>query len=224
MGQANAQGIQKILHLDAKYDNFPTWEEGLEFDVDGVRVTAIATHQWRQESVRIVAPFEVEGDDYVQGFRPPLIALGAAMMTRQKRLAASGLTLRDDCIRMARNTYRLHATYLRLKPEIDRAQEEFLSVFRDELALLHQEMIAAQDRLRLGKQALRRQLHAQELDQKQYAARLKPLQEEVGQCEGKHGRLRFDVDHELRTIKTSAIHLALAGKIDGWAPLSLGRG
>ena len=214
MGNVTMEGVQKILHLDTRYDNFPTWEEPLEFEVDGVHVKAVATHQWREEIVRIVEPFEVEGSVYIQGFRPPLICLGAAMIARRKSLAARGLTERDDCIRLATNTYRLEATYLRIKPEIDRAQEEFLSVFRAELDMLLNESNQAKERLRTGRLALRQQLHTQQLEQKQYEALLKPLQMETEQCELRHYSLQFDVDCELREMKMEFINRAMAAKVD----------
>ena len=221
MGNLTMEGVQKLLNLDAKYDNFPTWEEALEFEVDGVSVKAIATHKWREEIVRIVAPFEIEGDEYLQGLRPPLMCLGASMIARRKSLASQGLTERDDCIRMATNTYRHEATYLRIKPEIDTAQEEFLSVFRDELDSLLNESNQAKERLRRGRLVLRQQLHSQQLEQKQYAALLKPLQKEAEQCERIHYRLQFDVDYELRKIKMAFIHLVMQAKININPPLRL---
>jgi hypothetical protein len=60
MGQVMMHGVQKLLHLDTTYDNFPTWEESLEFEVDSVHVKAVATHMWHEEIVRVVEPFEVE--------------------------------------------------------------------------------------------------------------------------------------------------------------------
>ena len=221
MGNLTMEGVQKLLHLDARYDNFPTWEEVLEFEVDGVSVKAIATHKWREEIVRVVAPFKVEGSDYLQGFRPPLMCLGAGMIARRKSLASQGLTERDDCIRMAINTYRLQSTYLRIKPEIDRAQHEFLSFFQDELDSLLNESSQAKERLSRGRLVLRQQLHSQQLKQKQYAALLKPLQKEAEQCERKHYRLQFDIDDELTGIKTELIKRALAAKIKQSPPLLL---
>ena len=221
MGNVTMEGVQKLLHLDAKYDNFPTWEEVLEFEVDGVPVKAIATHKWREEIVRVVAPFEVEGSDYLQGFRPPFMCLGAGMIARRKSLASQGLTERDDCIRMATNTYRLQSTFLRIKPEIDRAQHEFLSVFQDELDSLLNESHQAKERLRTGRLVLRQQLHSQQLEQKQYAALLKPLQKEAEQCESRHYRLQFDVEYELTRIKLELIERAPVAKINQTPPLCL---
>jgi len=221
MGKVTMEGVQKLLHLDTKYDNFPTWEETLEFEVDGVQVKAIATHKWREEIVRIVAPFKVEGDEYLQGFRPPLIALGAGMIARRKSLEARGLTVRDDCIRMATSTYRLHSTYLRIKPEIDHAQEEFLSVFRDELDELLTESTNAQERMQAERIVLRQKLRDKQLEQKEYQAILTRLQKEAEQCDSKHDSLQFDVDDELRKIKTSFIDRAQQDKMDEILPLRL---
>ena len=221
MGNVTMEGVQKLLHLDTRYDNFPTWTEILKFEVDGVHVKAIATHMWREEIVKIVEPFEVEGSAYIQGFRPPLICLGAAMIARRKSLAARGLTERDDCIRLATTTYRLEATYLRIKPEIDHAHGEFLSVFRAELDMLLSESNQAKERLRTGRLVLRQQLHSQQLEQKQYAALLKPLQKEAEQWERRHYSLQFDVDCELRGMKMELIERALNDKINQSPPLRL---
>ena len=98
--------------------------------------------------------------------------LGAGLTVRRKSLASQGLSERDDCRRMATNTYRLQSTFLRIKPEIDRAQDEFLSVFQDELDSLLNESNQANERLRTGRLVLRQQLHSQQLEQKQYAALL----------------------------------------------------
>ena len=136
------------------------------------------------------------------------------MIARRKSLAARGLTERDDCIRLATNTYRLEATYLRIKPEIDRAQEEFLNVFHAELDMLLNESNQAKERLRTGRLALRQQLHTQQLEQKQYEALLKPLQMETEQCELRHYSLQFDVDCELREMKMEFINRAMAAKVD----------
>ena len=38
MGKLKFDGVQKILHLDVEYANFTTWEEVLDFEVDGVQI------------------------------------------------------------------------------------------------------------------------------------------------------------------------------------------
>lgn len=214
MGKVTMEGVQKLLHLDTKYENFPTWEETLEFEVNGVEVKAIATHKWRGDSVRIVEPIEVEGSDYLQGFHPLLMALGACVMGRRRSLASRGLTERDDCVRMARNTYILQATYLSIKPDVDRDQEEFESFFRDELDSLLNIANQAIERMQIGRRALRQQLHANQLTPKQYQALLTSLQQEAELCESEHNSLEHDVEYELRKIKLSLINRSLIAEIE----------
>ena len=212
MGNVTMEGGQKFLHLDAKYENFPTWEELLEFEVDGVPVAAIATHKWREEIIRVVAPFEVEGSDYLQGFRPPLMCLGAGMTARRKLLASQGLTERDDCIRMATDTYRLQSTFLRIKPEIDRAQHEFLSVFRVELEQMFDQNARVQGRVSAAKLALRQKLRGSEIDPKAYQIGLRSLQKEAAESDLMYWRLKDDVDRELENIKILFVGRALEVK------------
>ena len=215
MGKVRFDGVQKLLHLDAEYANFATWEEVLDFEVDGVQVKAIATHAWRENSVRITEPFQVEGRDYLHNFCPPLIALGAAMIGRARALAARGLTVRDDCIRMATYTYCEHSIYLRLKPEIDREQEAFYSVFRDEIQLLLKESVEANENLSTQRRELKQKLRNDEIELKAYEAALRTLQRNADECRRKHFSLEFDVELELREIKSRITDLALTEKYPG---------
>lgn len=215
MGKVTFEGVQKLLHLDVEYANFPTWEEVLDFEVDGVQVKAIATHSWRQSSVRIVEPFQVEGLDYGHNFCPPVIALGAAMIGRAKALAARGLTVRDDCIYMATYTYCEHSTYLRFKPEIDREQVAFYSVFRDEIEGLLKASVHANDELVAQKKELKQKVKNREIELRAYESDLKSLQKNADQCRTKHFSLEFDVDLELREIKSKLTDFALNEKYPG---------
>ena len=215
MAKVTFDGVQKLLHLDVEYANFPTWEEVLEFEVDGVQVKAIATHAWRENSVRIIEPFEVEGRDYLHNFCPPLIALGAAMTGRAKSLAARGLTVRDDCIRMATYTYCEHSIYLRLKPEIDREQEAFYSVFRGEIEELLRASVHANDELVAQKRELKQKLKDEEIELRAYETVLRSLQKNADECRTKHFSLEFDVDLELREIKSKLTDFALNEKYPG---------
>ena len=215
MAKVTFDGVQKLLHLDVEYASFPTREEVLEFEVDGVQVKAIATHAWRENSVRLIEPFEVEGRDYLHNFCPPLIALGAAMTGRARALAARGLTVRDDCIRMATYTYCEHSIYLRLKPEIDREQEAFYSVFRDELEELLKASVHANDELVAQKRELKLKLRDQQIELRAYESVLKSLQKNADQCRTKHFSLEFDVDLELREIKSKLTEFALNEKYPG---------
>ena len=215
MAKVTFDGVQKLLHLDVEYANFPTWEEVLEFEVDGVQVKAIATHAWRENSVRIIEPFEVEGRDYLHNFCPPLIALGAAMTARAKALATKGLTVRDDCIHMATYTYCEHSIYLRLKPEIDREQEAFYSVFRDDLEELLKASGQANDELVAQKRELKQKLRDKEIELRAYETVLKRLQRNADECRTKHFSLEFDVNLELREIKSIITEFALNEKYPG---------
>lgn len=80
MSQRNFETVQKLLHLNVEYPQFSTRNEILKFEVDGATVTAVATHAWRYESVKVIEPFEVDGSDYGQGYSPPLFALGISML------------------------------------------------------------------------------------------------------------------------------------------------
>ena len=215
MAKVTFDGVQKLLHLDVEYANFPTWEEVLKFQVDGVQIKAIATHSWRENSVRIIEPFEIEGRDYLHNFCPPLIALGAAMTGRARALAAKGLTVRDDCIRMATYTYCEHSVYLRLKPEIDREQEAFYSIFRDEIEELLKASVHANDELVAQKKELKQKLKNREIELRAYESDLKSLQKNADECRTKHFSLEFDVDLELREIKSKLTEFALNEKYPG---------
>lgn len=221
MGKLKMQAVQKVLHLDTRYENFETWDEALDFDVDGVRVKAIATHRWREDTVRVVSPFEAEGEDYLQGFRPPLMAVALAMKARQQRLQTQGLTVREDCIRMATNTYRMHATYLRIKPQIDREQQQYARAHRAKLARSVAEGALAQERLGAEKSVLRQQLRHQGLDPKAYQASLTGLKKEARQAQGKAWGLESDMETEFNRIKMRLIHQALETPSEVPAPLSL---
>ena len=104
--------VQPWLGLSQPYPYFPTWDEVLEFDVDGVHVKAIAIHAWRGESVLIVEPFAVQGAQYNESVFPPLFALAFSMNARKAALARQGLTQRDDSLAMARRIYRKHCDAL----------------------------------------------------------------------------------------------------------------
>lgn len=104
--------VQPLLCLNTPYPYFPTWEEVLEFDVDGIHVKAIATHAWRGESIRIVEPFAVQGAQYNKSVFPPLFALAVSMNGRKAALARQGLTEHDASLAMARRIYLKHCDAL----------------------------------------------------------------------------------------------------------------
>jgi hypothetical protein len=211
MGKVTMQGVQAMLHLDVQYPDFATWEEVLDFEVDGVQVQAIATHKWREDIVRIVKPFQIEGDEYGYSWRPPLMALGAAMLGRRSALAARGSSVRDDCIRMATGAYREHAIYLRLKPQIEREQAAFSSQRRDELQRLASEAARAQEHFRAQRLELRRKLQSKEIEPKAYQLSLRSLQEPAQACQGKYHALQARIERGLQEIKMKIIRRALTG-------------
>lgn len=104
--------VRALLGLRQPYPYFPTWDEVLEFDVDGVHVKAIAIHAWRGETVNIVEPFAVQGAQYNESVFPPLFALAFSMNARKAALARQGLAKRDDSLAMARRIYRKHCDAL----------------------------------------------------------------------------------------------------------------
>lgn len=209
MGKVTMQGVQKILHLDVQYPDFATWEEILDFEVDGVQVQAIASHQWREDTIRIFKSFQVEGDEYGYSCRPPLMALGAAMVGRRNPLAARGSTVRDDCIRMATGTFREHSTYLRLKAEIDREQEAFSSAFRDELENLFNADTRAQEHFRAQKLELRRKLRDKEIEPKPHQEILAGMKKKAEPSHEKYLTLQSKIARELENIKRLHIERAL---------------
>ena len=209
MGNVTMQGVQKILHLDVQYPDFATWEEFLDFKVDGVQFKAIATHKWREDTVRIIEPFQVEGDVYQYSCRPPLMVVRAAMVGRRKSLADRGLTVHHDCIRMATGTYRQHSTYLRLKPEIDWAQEAFSSAFRDELENLFNADTRAQEHFRAQKLELRRKLHDKQIEPKPYQETLAGIKKEAEPSHEKYLTLQSKIARELGNILRAHIERAL---------------
>ena len=107
--------VQALLGLRQPYPYFPTWDEVLEFDVDGVYVKAIATHAWRGESVNIVEPFAVKGAQYNESVFPPFFALAFSMNARKAALASKGLTQRDHSLAMALRVYLKHCGALQAR-------------------------------------------------------------------------------------------------------------
>jgi hypothetical protein len=209
MSKINFESVQKILHLDAPYPNFPSWEEKLEFAVDGVTVKAIVKRAWRQITIRIVEPFDV----HAWTFEPPLIALGAAIRHRQALLEKRGITDTEDCIVKARNAYLRHVAYLRLKPEIDAAQQEFLKQFSQKLDSLLLVSEAVNARVRMEKTEQRRKFKAGEIGQKEYQLALKNLQQQACDASTPYSNLKYKVDTELKDIQNSMIDEWFAGQV-----------
>ena len=156
MRQVTTKGVQKPLHLDTIYHNFPTWEENIEFEVDGIHVKAVAVHSWRREWLYISDPFYLQVDVCY----PPLMALGVAMLGRKKSLAAQGITEREDCFRRAVDAYQTHLTSRRAKPIIEVDIEKLSNEVANE-NLIHAE-----------KAQLLKKLKANKIDHKEYLMRM----------------------------------------------------
>ena len=206
------------------YPFFKTWEESLEFQVDGISVQAVATHSFREDRVRIVEPFEVEGSVYLQGFRPPLIALQAAMMSRRRSLELRGMTVKDDCIRLATNLYRLHATYLRIKPEIDDAKEKFLLEFRDELSEFQRQHEEALVKFYSERAFLRKRLRAGIIQIFEYNQTFNSLRNALKRSTEPYQTLESKVNFELERIERVLIHARLTTPTFEPAPIRLNSG
>ena len=202
------EAAQKILYLDVSYPNFPTWEEVLDFEVDGVAVKAIAKHTWRRFTVLIVEPFEVVACT----FEPPLIALGAAMLRRQALLKERGITDTEDCIAKAKSAYLNHLFYLSLKPIIDAAQADLSSKYSQRLKARFSFSEAAQARITLEKGQARQDFKVGLYDQKEYQSLVKELAKQATDAYISYATLKDKVDRGLEELKSTMLSEALAGK------------
>lgn len=210
MGTVSLEGAQKLLHLDVDYPYFQTYEEVLEFEVDGVKVKAIARHAWRHETIKLIEPFEVEGSVYKQVQEPPFFALGISMLKHRESLAKNGLTLTDESIRMATIVYRRHAVYLTNKTTIDAEQDAYLSGFREKLSSLYANDDKIQSRIVKEKCALRREFKLGKISQKDYQNLSKKLKSESLDSSHPYSTLKREVEMKLESIKQSIIDKVLA--------------
>ncbi len=127
------------------------------------------------------------------------------MVGRRNALAARGLTVRDNCIRMATSTYRQHATYLRLKPEIDQAQSAFSGAYREELENLFNADTRAQEHFKAQKLELRRQLRDKAIEPKSYQETLEGLKKQAALSHEKYSLLESKISRKLEEIKRTHI-------------------
>ena len=205
MSQRNIEAVQQVLNLDVPYATFSAWEEKLEFVVDGVVVKATIRHAWRNITILIISPFEL----LAWNFEPPLITLGAAMLSRQASLEKRGITEAEDCLHRAKAAYLQHVAYLRLKPKIDAVQAEFLKKFAGKLdaRLLESEIVRT--RITLLKSAVRIKFKSGEIDQKEYQTVLKELESQADETSLSYSTLKFKVDRGLEEIKNLMLDKAL---------------
>jgi len=203
------------------YSFFAELEELLVWEQDGIEVRGIATHRFREDRVRLIAPFEVEGADYLIGFRPLLVALAASMIARRRSLEERGLTVTDECRRMCEDLFRLHSTRLEIAPQIDREHKAYLEVFQPELDALK----AQGDAAKRAYKALLRKLSNKRKNNE------KPSFEEISEqvfirkfaqnLDNRYERFKSDVEHELWLLKKRLIRAALKEPLIELQPLQL---
>lgn len=202
MSHISIDKVRKIFHLDVPYPQFPTRREILEFDVDGVKVKAIATHAWRSITVDIIEPFQINAWTVF----PPFIALGFFMLMREAKLLQAGMTSRDEFILHARSAYLSHVTYLKLKPRIDAAHENFVSVFQDDLQSLKDTELRVKSSVSRQRSELRRKLQRDQITQRDLQAAFKQLGKEASHSSCAYSDLKRQVDNALEEIKYSMVN------------------
>lgn len=205
MGSISLESVQKLLHLDVPDPQFAAYEVSFEFMVDSVLVKAISYVSWRTTEIRIIDPFAILAWDS----SPPLFALGVMRAGKKFIQERDGTTDLDEYIKNARVAYSRHVTYLRLKTEIDSAQEDFLCVFREDILLLETIYSNVTASVATDKIRLRQLLKSHEIDKKQYQAKLKLLSSEAFDASYHLTDLKRQVQLELDDIKRVLIDQGL---------------
>lgn len=208
MGSISLEKVQKLLHLDVAYPYFDNYEKVLDFFVDAVRVRAVALVTWRSIQIDITEPFQIEA----WSFFPPSFAIELVSVRRKEILKSRGISETDDFTEKAKIAYQRHVTYLRLKPKIDMAQDEFLSVFREELESL--KMIDDQTKAHadLYVSILRKKFKSGAITQKDYQIQVKRLKEESFNANLSYWSLLRQVEIERDEIKSSIINQELSNE------------
>lgn len=204
-----------------EYPFFPPWSELIEFEIDGVTVRGAATHFFREDQVRLIAPFEVSGEEYLIGVRPPLVVLAASMIARRRSLEERGLTVTDDCRRMCANLFRLHSTKLRISKEIEQAKSAFLKVYQPEIDQLKGKFQAARHQYRslLNKTSVNEEQRETPDLSEQLAKRFARKNAKIS--EAAYLKLKLDVEHELAMIQQRMIQAGLVEPMTQLTPFKL---
>jgi hypothetical protein len=198
MTELKIEDVQQILKLEVPpYPGFADWREELVFVVDGTTVKAKVLHAWRYITIQIIEPFYIEA----WAFHPPLIALGVSMLHRKASLEKQGITETEDCLRRAKSAFLRHLAYLKLKPDIELAQQEFSTIFKDELESLVLEFESVRAHVDTEKRIESHKFRSGERTQKEHQAILKRLQIEASDAYSPYSNLKFQVDQELSDIK-----------------------
>lgn len=208
MSAVSLEGVQKLLNLSTEYPYFDSYEQHFEFFVDGVNVKAVAIVKWRSTQIDIIEPFQIEA----WSFFPPSFAIEYSSVRRKEVLESKGISEIQDFIERTRKAYIRHVTYLRLKPQIDNAQDEFLSVFRDELDSLKTVEDQTKAHVDLATSILRKKFKSGAIDQKDYQMQVKKLKEESFNSHMSHWTLFRQVEMELDEIKSSMIDQVLSSE------------
>ena len=206
MGSISLEKVQKLLNLDVEYPQFPRYKQTLEFSVEGVTVKAVALVNWRSIQIDIIEPFQIQA----WSFYPPSFGIEYTSVRRREVLKDQGISEVDDFIERTKIAYHRHVISLRLKPQIDIAQDEFLSVFQEELDLLRTIEMETKFHIELGTSILRKRFKFRAIPQKNYQLQVKKLKEESWNAHMSHWSLFRQVEMELDEIKSSMISQELS--------------
>lgn len=206
MGSISLEKVQKLLHLDTEYPYFNNYERTLEFSVEGVTVKAIAFVKWRSIRIDIIEPFLIEA----WRFEPPSFAIEYMSVRRREVMKDRKVSDLEDFVQHAKEAYIRHVTYLRLKSQIDIAQDEFLSVFQDELDSLKTVDDHTKANVDLATSILRKKFKSGALTQKDFQMQVKKLKEEALNAHMSHWTLFRQVEMEIEEITSAMINQELS--------------
>lgn len=211
MGSISLDKVQKLLHLDVPYPQFPSYEQKFEFVVDGVLVRAVALVKWRSIQIDIIEPFKIEA----WHFYPPSFAIEYSSVCRREVLKDRGISEVEDFIEKTKVAYQRHVTYLRLKSKIDAAQLPIVNRHSAELQRLKSVYESVRGRVAVRKCELRLQFKADLIAQKPYQLELKVLKNEVFDALCAHSNLERKIEMKLEDVKQKMIDTAFGNNSDG---------
>ena len=200
---------------------FAAWEETITFFIDGVLVEAVANATSREIKVRLIKPFEVDGEDYRIGFSPVLICLNEAMLARQKSLVLLGLTELDDCQNMATEIYRLHKTRLAIAEKIEKVESEYLKTRKDELDKATEDLSIAVGNLEEHRRHLRHQLEVQQITLDVFRSSIGKLKRNMRLAKKTLGALESNIKTNLDYLIFLMIRNACDQEVSAYLPLKL---
>lgn len=202
MGSELLSGVQKLLHLDVNYPQFPSYHQHFEFMVDHVLIKAVADVRWRSISIKITEPFQIHAWCHY----PPSFAIEYSSVRRKEVLKSKGISEIEDFIEHTKIAYHRHVTYLRLKSKIDAAQSPIVNKHRAELLRLQSIHETVRARVAIRKIELRQQFKANLIDQKPYQSEIKALKKEEFEALCAHLSLKRKIEMKLDEIKNQMIN------------------